>query len=78
MRRRHYSHGAIDGTLHIRSLGDEQVLAAARNQESDAHRAILKHLGTNTNPSWITGRCAEEAYERGLIGEREFDYLFDQ
>ncbi|MFG3710933.1 hypothetical protein [Micromonospora sp. NPDC047730] len=77
MRRHGYTQGAVDGILHIRSLDDEQVLAAARSVDSDAHKAILARMGPRTNPFWITGACAEEAYLRGLIDEREFDHLSD-
>lgn len=75
--RYHMQQPAIDGTLHIRGLDDEQVLTAARDSGSDSRLAILAHMGADTNPDWIRARCAEEAYRRGLIGEREFDYLCD-
>ena len=69
------------GILHIRSLPDEDVLAAARARDSDAFRTILAHLGGSlfdggaTNPYWVDARCAEEAYRRRLIDERELDWL---
>jgi len=78
---RGHSPAAVAGILHIRSLPDEDVLAAARHRDSDAHGVILAHLGGSlfdggaTNPYWVDARCAEEAYRRHLIDELELDLL---
>lgn len=63
------------GILLIRGLDDETVLAAARDAASPAHARIMEAMGPSTNPSWITGRCAETAYDRELIDEQELDWL---
>jgi hypothetical protein len=74
------------GILHIRSLGDAAILAAARDNKSAEHGQILAWMnalppdpttppGFNTNPHWVTGQCAEEAYKRDLIDERELDWI---
>jgi hypothetical protein len=63
----------------LRTLPDVAVLSAARSTtdltfRSDSLRSMLEHLG-DVNPSWVTARCAEVAYERGLIDEVDFDQL---
>jgi hypothetical protein len=78
MRNRGYTEGAVVGIEHIRALNDDVLLAGARNEGGAEHAAIVEHMsadGTWTNPSWVTGQCAEEAYERGLIDEQELDWL---
>jgi hypothetical protein len=78
MRARGYTEGAVAGIEHIRELDDARLLTAAREEASQEHAAIVTHLsadGTWTNPSWVTSQCAEEAYKRGLIDERELDWL---
>lgn len=68
------------GILFIRAMEDEDVLAAAREQDpwkptSMGFQIVMDRMGEDANPLWITGRAAEEAYERGLLDEVEFDYL---
>jgi hypothetical protein len=78
MRSHGYTAGAIDGVLHIRGLDDDVLLAAARDDSGSQHQAIVAHMsrdGSWTNPNWVTAQCAEEAYERGLIDEQEFDWI---
>lgn len=74
-----YTPSAIHGTLHIRSLDDQVVLAVARGEDATSHAAIAALIGSDddrpVNPIWVTSRCAEEAYERGLIGEQELDWI---
>jgi hypothetical protein len=65
------------GILLIRSLTDNDVLAGARDSASKPHQHVFAILGPTTNPHWITSQCAEEAYKRDLIDERELDYLMD-
>jgi hypothetical protein len=77
---RFHSPDAKAGILFIRALEDEDVLAAAREQDpwqptSLGFQVISDRLGPDTNPLWITGQAAEAAYMRGLIDETEFDYL---
>lgn len=71
----YYTPEAKAGVLHIRSLPDETVLQAARDINSTGFREIADWMGSDTNPYWIKAQAVEEAYVRGLIGEREFDYL---
>lgn len=63
------------GILFIRALEDEDVLAAARDRDSIGYQIIADRMDTDTNPYWITGQAAEEAYKRDLIDETEFDYI---
>jgi len=68
-----------DSLEYIYSLDDATVLAAA-HEDSPEHREVKRRLGgagEYINPLWITGQCATDAYERGLIDEREFDRLAD-
>lgn len=67
------SEDAIEGLLFIRSLADEEVLEAARDDESPAYARIWRHMGRETNPSWITSQCAETAYLRGVMDAQEMD-----
>ena len=73
----YYTPEAKAGVLYIRSLLDETVLQAARDMDSSSFREIADWMGSDTNPYWIKSQAAKEAYARGLIGEREFDYLSD-
>jgi hypothetical protein len=78
MRSHHFTEGAIEGVLHIRGLDDEPLLAAARDEDGAEHAAVVAYMsrdGSWTNPSWVTSQCAEEAYDRGLLGEQEFDWI---
>lgn len=61
--------------LYIRSLLDEEVLEAARDDESPAWRRISAWMGPDTNPSWITHQCAETAYMRGVMDAQEMDWI---
>lgn len=76
---RSYGGSAKTGVLHIRTLDDRVVLAAARDRHgrSKSFAGILAFMGAGTNPRWIRSQCAEEAYVRGLIDEHEFDALTD-
>jgi hypothetical protein len=77
--RRYCTLGAQHGLRFARTMTDEDVLAAARddayNPQTDAYRSFLAAMGPNTNRSWITARCAEEAYKHGLIDECELDWI---
>lgn len=70
-----YNEDAVLGIMYACELSDDDLLAAARDRDSAAHAAFMAFLGADTNPFWITGRCAEMAYERGLIGEQELDWI---
>jgi hypothetical protein len=72
---RHHTAGAKRGILLIRSLADEEVLEGTYNTESEPYHKVFKDLGPDTNPSWITSRFAETAYDRELIDEREIDRI---
>lgn len=83
---RHYAPSAKAGVLHIRSLPDAIVLAAARDPQGAEHRQVFDWMeaqppdpgsrpGFGTNPSWVTAQCAEEAYNRDLIDEQELDWI---
>jgi hypothetical protein len=79
MRRMMDNDSSRDSLMYIYSLDDATVLAAA-DEDSPEHREVARRLGGDEsyiNPSWITGQCATDAYERGLIDEREFDRLAD-
>jgi hypothetical protein len=81
LRQRHYMDNdrSRDALMYVLSLDDATLLAAA-DDGSEANGEICRRLsqdGAWTNPSWVTGACATEAYERGLIDEREFDRLSD-
>jgi hypothetical protein len=72
-----YNPVAIAGVLHVRQLDDHYLLAAARNENGPEHAAIVTFVssdGSQVNASWVTGACAEEAYDRGLIDEQELDW----
>lgn len=78
------THGGI---LATRALDDDALLSLARSDafevahgggDPDARAAyvqVIAKTGPRTNPAWITGRAVEEAYDRGLIDERELDWL---
>lgn len=72
---RNFTPEAKQGILMIRGLSDETVLAAARNEKSAEHAQLMAAMGEGTNPTWITARCAETAYDRELIDEQELDWL---
>jgi hypothetical protein len=85
---RHYAPSAKAGVLHIRSLPNDAVLAAARDRNSAAFQELYAWMEAQpkdrdhrpsfpTNASWVTARCAEEAYRRELIDERELDRLME-
>lgn len=60
--------------LLIRALDDHTLLEGAHQREP-VFSELIRVLGEKTNHSWIMARCAEEAYERGVMDEREMDYL---
>ena len=74
---RYYTPSARAGVLFIRSLTDDEVLAAARDPHSSARAKVADEMGPGTNPSWISGQCIEDAYRRRLIDEIELDYLLE-
>lgn len=63
--------------LDIRSLEDDILLTIAKDEtfSSPEHKVTHQAPGKSTNPVWIQGRCAEEAYERDLVDEQELDRL---
>jgi hypothetical protein len=69
------------GILLIRSLNDQAVLSAARQDpyiepaQNSAFAQILIIMGPATNPAWIVSQAAQEAYQRHLLSEPEFDWL---
>lgn len=69
---------ARDSIEYIWSLDDETVLAGA-HYGSDIGAEIGARLANGEdrwiNPSWVSGMCAQDAYERGLIDGNEFDRL---
>jgi hypothetical protein len=77
--RRSYTPGSLHGVVYARTMSDVDLLATARDAacapQTDAFRALLAAMGPATNPSWITARAAETAYERGLIDEQELDWI---
>jgi hypothetical protein len=75
LRLRGYTEESVRGVLFVRSLSDEDVVAAARDSGSSGYRQVRAFMERDTNPYWITAECAEEAYLRGLLGEREFDAI---
>lgn len=77
MAERGYTIGAINLIMFIRSLSDTSVLAAARRPACGTATRIAEQSSTYTNPNWISAACAKEAYDRGLIDERELDHLTD-
>ncbi len=74
-RERGYTEDSILGIMYAREMSDGDLLAAARDSDSEQHQAFMAFLGADTNPTWITARCAETAYERGLIDEQELDWI---
>jgi len=79
-----YTDEAILGTKLIRSLRDEVLLKLVENPQSVEwvrtgaafYLFSLQCLvGEKTNPNWIMMRVADEAYERGLITESQWDVL---
>lgn len=64
------------GIRFIRSLDDDDVLTAARDPFSAQHAAVTVATGPGpVSRAWVTSCCADEAYERGLIDETEYDRL---
>lgn len=63
------------GVLYIRSLLDQELLDAARDDTSDAYKMIAERMGSKTNPTWITHTCAEAAYVRGVMDAQEMDWI---
>jgi hypothetical protein len=63
---RYHTEGSKRGVFYIRSLSDQEVLDAARDETSATHTAIGVHIDPNswTNPSWVTA-----------LNEDEFDQL---
>jgi hypothetical protein len=76
---RYYTEDARRGVFYIRSLSDQEVLDAARDETSATHTAIGVHIDPNswTNPSWVTAQAAQEAWERGIMDDDEFYRLTD-
>jgi len=76
-----YKTSAIDGTLHIESLPDAEVLTLARDalHTSPVFGAVDKWMrsrsGEDVNPSWITMVAATTAYDRELITGEDLDRL---
>lgn len=78
------THGGI---LAARALDDDALLALARSdvfkvargdgepKACAAYVQVIAKTGPRTNPTWVTVRAVEEAYNRGLIDERELDWL---
>lgn len=74
-----------DALMYVLSLDDATVMEG-RLEGSEAHREICRRLGGSiwdgpdgkVNPLWVTARCATEAYDRGLIDERELDRIVDE
>jgi hypothetical protein len=62
-----------DAAEYVWSLDDATVVAGG-SYGSPEHREICRRLEP-VNYYWVTSRCAQDAYERGLIGEDELDRL---
>ena len=75
---RHFTPEAKAGVLHIRALADQDLLDGARDQTSAAFQSIAEFMGPKTNLSWISARCATEAYDRGIMEPEEMDRIVDE
>lgn len=73
--RRHLTPRTQGALMFVRTLPDDRLLTIARDQGGAEHRRAMAVIGQDTNPSWLTARCAETAYERKLIDEVELDYI---
>lgn len=71
----YFAERAKHGVLYIRSLTDDEVLEAARDDYSTAFQMIQEWMGPVTNRSWITFQCAEEAYLRDIMTPEEMDWI---
>lgn len=82
---RHCTPGAKAGVLYIRELANDVLLTVARDvkratPEFQAVYAAVEALGDGgrpTNTNWVSGRVLDEAYARQILGEWEFDQLWD-
>lgn len=74
-RDRGYTEDSILGIMYAHEMTDDDLLTAARDDKSEPWQAFLAFMGDGTNHSWITSRCAETAYVRGLIDEQELDWI---
>lgn len=63
------------GILAMRALPDQTVLAIAHDTDSPEFAVFADQMGPGTNPSWITARAADTAYDRGLVDEVAYDRL---
>lgn len=76
LRARGYSTTAIRGITYIQILDDATILATARDEHGRANLRIEAKMGGGyVNSTWIRARCADEAYDRGLIDTTEYDAL---
>lgn len=70
----YYTQSAKEGVLRLRSLSDQNLLAAM-DDSTPMFASIVALMGPDTNHSWITYQAAREAYERSLIDEITLDRL---
>jgi hypothetical protein len=67
---------ARDAFEFVQSLDDATVLAG-RIDGSPEHAEICRRLKP-VNAAWVTMQCANTAYARGLIDERELDRIAEE
>lgn len=75
-----------DSLEYVWSL-DDATVTAAMIENTPEHREVCRRLGGSiydepkgegVNPLWVTMQCANAAYDRGLIDERELDRIVDE
>jgi len=68
-----YTDGAIFGIKIVKSLSDDELMRTLKDKAM--HETVRAAIGTDTNPSWLTSRVAEELYYRGVIDCKQMDFI---
>jgi hypothetical protein len=70
---RNYTDDSIRGIKILKALDDDELKEVLKNGAS--HTVVSRAIGPNTNPSWVTSQAAEELYMRGVIDEKQLDFI---
>jgi len=71
-----YADSSILGIKLIGGLENKAILSIIKMKfKSDSFKAIMTLMGGKTNPNWIMGQVASEAYDRDIIDEDGIDAI---
>lgn len=69
----HHTDGSIMGIKLVKAQPSAYLMVAL-TEGGENFDALLKEVGKDTNPNWLTARIADELYDRDELSQVEYAY----